>query len=249
MPETPDGSPMSRALRAAVHPLSLVIAAGTIAGALLLSPLVIVPGAAAWVASVLLLALRRRAPTEEGPDTSRLPPSLQRDLQGVLAAIDELQAAIAGVSPDQRPVFEDVERQADGLRATAKRIALSAGALHARLADSRPQALEAEREQLRRRLEATRDDAARRNIEASLEAVRVRLQRREELMARLERHRATLRAMQSTAEELADRAARLASGEMALEQMDEQAPARRVEELQASVAALEEVMRTDVQTH
>ena len=69
-------------------------------------------------------------------------------------------------------------------------------------------------------------------------------------MATLERYRATLRGLQASAEELAGRAVNLAAGgELAADEaFDEQSSARRITELKASVAALEEVMRAETET-
>ncbi|MFO8079450.1 MAG: hypothetical protein R6V07_03995, partial [Armatimonadota bacterium] len=74
-------------------------------------------------------------------------------------------------------------------------------------------------------------------------------ERRERLLARLARYRETLGSLEATAGELADRAMDLAAGApMEYDTFDDQSPERKISEMKASVAAIEEVMRTETET-
>ncbi len=251
MAAQPGGSPAGRVMPALLGPWAIGIAIATVAGAVLVSPLLLIPGAGAWLIAVIATAAARgRKAREARIDTTGLPPSIQRELDGLNRALDQMQTAIATVPADRRVLFADVENQARQVRDAVTRMARSAGALHTYLAANRAGELQGRLEGLRQRLATVGDDAARAEIEAAIGLAEAQLARREQLLATLERYRATLRGLQATAEELAGRAVNLAAGgELAADEtFDEQSPARRVTELKASVAALEEVMRTETET-
>jgi len=251
MSAQPGASPLAHVGGALFGPFPIIVALATVAGAILLNPLVLIPGAAAWLIAVAVTAgLRAHAQSQPAIDTTGLPPSIQRELDGVNRALDQMQAAIATVPADQRVLFADVEEQAQQVRDAVTRMARSAGALHIYLAANRAEELQGRLEGLKQRLAAATDDAARAELGAAVANAEAQLARREQLLATLERYRATLRGLQATAEELAGRAVNLAAGgELAADEaFDEQSPARRITELKASVAALEEVMGTQTET-
>jgi len=99
----------------------------------------------------------------------------------------------------------------------------------------------------RQRLAATTDPVARVPIQAEIARAEERLARRQDMRATLERYRAALRELQGSAEELADRVVNLSAGGVSAlyEEFDAEAPIRRIAELRASVAALEEVLGTE----
>ena len=247
MPAQSGGSFAGRALRAVLHPLPIAFAIVTIAAALI-SPILALPAAGLWIGSVVGIAALRGA-RKRGPDISHLPPSIQADLAGVTSALDRLQTAARTVPADQRPLFEGIQREAEDVRASVLQLAMSAGTLHRHLALMRPEELQADLAALHARLDATSDEAARRKIEASIADHERRTERREQLLARLERYRATITSLEATAEEVADRAVDLAAGApMEYDAFDDRSPERKVSEMKASVAALEEVLRTDTET-
>jgi len=251
MSAQPGASPLAHIGGALFGPFPIIVALATIAGAVFLNPLVLIPGAAAWlVAVVATAAVRSRKPREVEIDTTGLPPSIQRELDGVNRALDQMHSAVASVPAEQRVLFADVEEQARQVRDAVARMARSAGALHTYLAAHRADDLQGRLEGQRARQAAAQDDAARAEIEAAIASAEGQLARREQLMATLERYRATLRGLQASAEELAGRAVNLAAGgELAADEaFDEQSSARRITELKASVAALEEVMRAETET-
>lgn len=199
-----------------VHPLPIILAAGTIAAGVLM-PLLAIPGAAAWAISAAVIA-RRRAARKAQPDISHLPPSIQADLAGVSAALDQLQGAARSVSASQRPMFEGIEREAEEVREAVVQLGLRAGALH-------------------RQLEADIRQEGAGDADAG---------RRERLRARLLRQRETFHSLEESARELADRAMDLAAGgSMGYDELDDQSPERKISEMKASVAAIEEVTRID----
>ncbi len=247
MPAQSGGSFAGRVPRATLHPLSIAFAIVTIAAAMI-APILALPAAGAWIASVVVIAARRGA-GERLPDISHLPPSIQADLAGVTAALDRLRDAARAVPADQRPLFEGIQREADEVRESVLQLAIAAGALHRHLETMRPEQVEADLAALRARLETTGDEAARRQIEASIADNERRIERRQALLARLERYRATIKSLESTAAEVADRAVDLAAGApMEYDAFDDRSPERKVSEMKASVAALEEVLRTDTET-
>ncbi|MGC9319154.1 MAG: hypothetical protein ACP5KN_14070 [Armatimonadota bacterium] len=241
MADSSGASGLSAVARGARHPLSLVIGAATLVGAVLVAPWLIAPGAALWLAVSYALG-RARTPAPPSIDTSGLPPSIQRDLAGVGEAVARLREAVDRLGPGQREMFAGLEDEAGELREAAARLALTAGVLHEQVARERPEELQAQIEGLQGRLEATDREAARGRLQGAIEGLQRRLARRDELMERLERYRATLDGMQAEIEELADRAGGLARGEewAADEALEE--PRRRMDSLKASVAAAEQVM-------
>lgn len=241
----PGASTSAQIKRVIFEPGPIVIALATIAGSIFLSPLLVIPGAAAWVITVMSMAGRRaRRLREPIIDTSGLPPSIQADLQGVNASLDALGRALARVPEEQRVMFVGVEEEAREVRAAVVRMAQAAGALHEYLAAHRADDLQARLEAGRQRLAATTDPAARVPLEAEIARAEQRLARRQDMLATLERYRAALRELQGSAQDLADRAVNLsAGGELTRhDEFDEQSPIRKITELRASVAALEEVL-------
>lgn len=246
MSDRPGASSISHALRAMVHPLPIVLAAGTVIAGLI-SVILAIPLAAAWLASVIVIAHRRASRTRQ-PDISHLPPSIQADLLDVTAALDRLQSAARSVPPQQRPMFEGIEREADEVREAVLQLGIAAGALHRHLEATPPGQIEEELADLRARSDATKDEVSRGGIDASIAEREGRLERRERLLGRLERYRATLKSLEATARELADRAVDLAAGApMEYDVLDEQSPERKISEMKASVAALEQVLRADTE--
>ncbi len=246
MPQPSESSFVGAAARALIHPLPIVLAVGTVVSAMA-APILVMPGAIAWLLSVIVIA-GMRSVRGRGPevDVGALPPSIRAALAGVDEAIDELQRAIGSVPAEQMPMFEGVRQDAEQVRSAVWRLASSAGALHRHLASNRPEDLQSEIDGLRARLDGTEDPGARADLESALERAEARVQRREAQMVTLERYRATLRDLQTSAQEMADRAVNLAAGEsLEARQYDEESPVHRMTELKAGVAALEEVMGSD----
>ena len=217
MPAQSGGSFAGRALRAVLHPLPIAFAVVTVAAALI-SPILALPAAGLWIGSVVGIAALRGA-RKRGPDISHLSPSLQRDLLGVTTALDQLQDAAKAVPDEQKPMFESIEREAVDVRSSVLEFAVKAGALH-------------------RHLEATRPDAEQAPGDA---------ERRERMLARLAQYHETLQSLETTARDLADRAVELAAGApMRYDALDEQSPERKISEMKASMADIEEVMRAQL---
>ena len=213
-----DASFLSQLPRAMVHPLPIILAAGTIAAGVLM-PLLAIPGAAAWAISAGVIAGRRAAQRAQ-PDLTSLPPSIQADLLGVTTALDRLQEAARSVPEAQRPMFEGIEREAEDIRGSVLRLALQAGLLH-------------------RSIEAELREGDGREADA---------QRRERRLATLEHQRTTLHSLEKSARDIADRAMDLAAGPpMGYDALDEQSPERKISEMKASMAAIEEVMRSNTE--
>lgn len=248
MAAQPSVSTSAHITRVLVEPGPIIIALATIAGSVFLSPLLAIPGAAAWVITVMAMAGRRaRRQREAAIDASGLPPSIQADLRGVNSALDALGRALARVPEEQRVLFASVEAEAREVRAAVMRMAQAAGALHEYLAAHRADDLQGRIEAQRQRLAATTDPVARVPIQAEIARAEERLARRQDMRATLERYRAALRELQGSAEELADRVVNLSAGGVSAlyEEFDAEAPIRRIAELRASVAALEEVLGTE----
>lgn len=240
-----DASTSAHIKRAIFEPGPILIALATIAGAVFMSPVLVVPGAAAWVIAVMVTAGRRaQRERDAAADLSALPPSIQSDLQGVNAALDALAAAVARVPDDQRVMFAGIEQEARDVRDAVLRMARAAGALHRHLVTTRVDDLQERLEAHRQGLAATTDPATRASLEAEIARAEEGLARRNDMLATLERYRAALRELQGSAQDLADRAVNLsAGGELARhDEFDEQSPIRKITELRASVAALEEVL-------
>jgi hypothetical protein len=215
-----DDSFGSRLLRAMKHPVSLVSAIGAVIAGVFV-PVFVIPFALIWLVSVGVLS-RERAATRGLPEISHLPPSIQADLLGVTTALDQLREAIRTVPSEQRPMFDGIEREAEEVRVSVLELGVNAGALH-------------------RHLETTRPVPGASPPEAEAE-------RRERLLGRLQRYRETLQSLEETSRELADRAVDLAAGApMTYDVIDERSPERKITEMKASMAALEEVMPVDTE--
>ncbi len=243
MTEGSNASPLRATMRAITSSLPIGIAVATVAGAFL-SPWLIIPGAGAWLLSVGLLAARHR-PTREDPDISHLPPSIQAQLWDVTRALDELQIAARSVPDRQRVMFEGIQRDAADVRRSVLELGLRAGDLHRHIEANLPPTLQDRLERLRARLAESDGESSRGETERSIEALERRLERREQLLERLREYRTTIRSLQATAEDLANRAETLATRDEVEYDYDEESPERKISEMKASVAALEEVMRQD----
>lgn len=209
----------NRVSRAMLHPLPIASAvAAVIAG--IITPVLAIAPALLWGVAVVALAVRSAAQPPSAR-VSHLPPSIQADLLAVTTALDELQDAARSVPSEQRPMFEGIEGEAEQLRASVIDLALKAGAVHRHLEATRPQ------------------DAASAEEDG----------RRKRLLEHLQSYRRTFRSLEATATELADRAIDLAAGApMGYDALDDKSPERRISEMKASMAAIEEVMRTETET-
>lgn len=233
------------ALEAMVSPVPVGIAIATVIGGIAVSPLLLLPGAAAWLLSVGIIAAGKTSRRPPPPDVSHLPPSIQAELAEVGGALDELQRAARSVRADQRPMFEGIEQEAEEVREAVLRLGITAGDLHRHLEAHGPEEMEERLEHLRSRLSAEEGSTARPEIEHEIATLERRMERREELMERLAHYRSSIRSLQTTCQDLANRATDLATERPMEYDYDEQAPERRMSEMKASVAALEEVMRRD----
>jgi chromosome segregation ATPase len=142
-------------------------------------------------------------------------------------------------------MFEGIRRDAVEVRRSVLELGLRAGDLHRHIEANLPHTLEDRLEGLQARLAEADNDEARAETERSIEALEPRLERREQLLERLAEYRTTIRSLQATAEDLANRAEDLATRDEVEYDYDEQSPERKISEMKASVAALEEVMRRD----
>ncbi len=229
-----------------VHPLPIASAAATILAGIFL-PVLTIPLGLVWLISVGALAARR-GDQRQLPDISHLPPSLQADLLEVTNALDQLQDAVRSVPEEQRPMFEGVIDEAEEVRESVLNLGVRAGAVHRHIEQMHAAETEDDLREHRERLKAAEDDSARRQIEASIAELEGRIERRDRLMNRLERYRGTIRSLESSAIDLADRAVDLAAGApMEYDSLDERSPERKMSQMKASVAALEEVMRADTE--
>lgn len=237
------GSSSQATLRAMTGPLPVGIAVATVIGGIAITPWLLLPGAAAWLLAVAVGAAGRE-PVRVVPDVTHLPPSIQAELAGVGAALDALQRAARSVAASQRPVFEGIEREAEEMREAVVRLGLTAGDLHRHLEANRPEEMADRLEYLRSQVEAAEGGAAP-EIKHEISTLEGRVQRREQLMERLTHYRSSIRDLQTSCEELANRATDLATAGPLQYDYEEQAPDRRMAEMKASVAALEEVMMRD----
>ena len=225
--------------------LPVGIAIATVIGGIAVSPLLLLPGAAVWLLAVGIIAAGRTSTHRPPPDVSHLPPSIQAELAEAGAALDELKRAARSVPSDRRMMFAGIEQEAEEVREAVLRLGLTAGDLHRSIEANRPEEITERIESLRARLEEEGGDAPRPEVEHEMRALEHRIRRREELLERLERYRASIRALQDDCRDLADRATDLATRRPEVHSVDENAPERRMSEMKASIAALEELMQRD----
>ena len=214
------GSFLAELPRAMLRPLPVVTAIATAAAGVFGAALVAISLGVVWLASTWVVA-GRRARESAAPDISQLPPSIQADLLGVTTALDQLVDAMRAAPDEQQPMFEGIRGEAEEIRASVLDLGIKAGALH-------------------RHLEATVPTEG---------AEEPNPQRRERLLARLASYRETLHSLETTASELADRTLDLAAGApMGYDELDELSPERKISEMKASMAAIEEVMQSETET-
>ena len=206
------GTSDSPTLRAMISPGPLIIAALTI-GAAFISPLLIAPGAVAWLACVYFVARARAAGVtgRAGIDVEALPPTIRGDLDEVATSLDEIGEMIRTAPRDSQVLFAGITEEAKGVRESVGQLALTAGNLHDYLASTAD------------------DDPAPPD--------------RERLLEMLASYRATMRELVESTQGLRATVARMSAGH-ALDTDREDAPVQQLDEMKASVAALEEVMST-----
>lgn len=239
----PYGSPISLALRAAVSPAALVVAAATAAGAIFLTPWLVVPGGIIYAALVYALGPARRAARPRPPlDASALPPTIQRDLSGVRQALAGIRQAVASARAEQRPLLEGLLEEAAAVEEAAERLARSAAQLHGYLAARNETELRQRIEGLEADLGRAEDELARGQLEGALASSREELAQRDSLRGVLERWHATMRSLEASVAGAQSRVLRLAAGQLAASEADRE-PLPELEEMRGTIAALEEVMQ------
>ena len=244
MAQSSDAFPINALLGAMKSPVPVGIAIATVIGGIIISPWLLPAGVAAWLVATGVSAARQIS-AGRPPDISHLPPSIQAELLAVGEALDELQKAAISVPAHQRPMFEGIEQEAEEMRDAVLRLGLTAGDLHRHLEAHRPEEMGERLDYLRSRLTEDEDSRALPEIEHKISTLERRMERREELMERLAHYRSSIRSLQTTCQDLANRATDLATARPKDYDYDEEAPERRMSEMKASVAALEEVMRRD----
>ncbi len=195
-----------------VGPGPLIIAAVTI-GAAFVSPLLIAPGAIAWLACVYFVgrAKATSATRRAGMQVEALPPTIRGDLDEVTTALDEIGEMIRTAPSDSQILFVGITAEADDVRESVGELAQAAGNLHNYLAWT------------------ANDDPAPPD--------------RERLMEMLAQYRGSMRELAESTQGLRAMVARMAAGR-ALDTDREDAPVQKMDEMKASVMALEEVMST-----
>ena len=246
MTSRPHGSPASLALRAAISPLPLIVAAATVAGALLLSPLVIIPGGLVWGALVYALGPARRAARREpSVDISSFPPTIQRDVTAVKQSLSGIQATVLAAPPDQRVFLEGLLSEAQQLDGAIGRLGQRAARVHGYLSSTDEGALRRRTETLEADLADAADSPSRAQLEEALRASRQQLGQREGLRAVLDQYYAAMRTLKASAADMHSRVIALSSGQGAVAGAVTQ-PVPELDEMRASVAALEEVMQRTI---
>ncbi len=246
MASRPHGSPASLALRAAFSPLPLIVAAASVAGALLLSPLVIIPGALVWASLVYALGPGKRSVHREPPvDISSFPPTIQRDVMAVKESLSGIQATVRTAPRDQRAFLEGLLSEAQQLDSAIGRLGLQAARVHGYLSSTHEDGLRHRVEKLEADLAAADEPGARAELGQALEASRQQLAQREQLRATLDQYYAAMRNLKASAADMHSRVIALASGQTAAADAATQ-PLPELDEMRASVAALEEVMQRTV---
>ena len=235
----------NQTLRAMLNPAAIVLAALTV-GAAFISPLLAIPGAVAWALTVYFLGRGRAAGRRVARvDIKSLPPTVQRDLASVREALDQIRQAARSAPRDQRVLLADVVREAEDVEQAVERMALAAGSLHDSLAETADKTAQSRLEALDAQAGAAADEAGRRKLQSEAEALRAQLAERERLTGTLERYRTTMQGLAASVQKLRGSITMLAAGQ-ALDYDAVDSPVRQMDEMKASVEALEEVMASSV---
>ena len=206
--------------RALFHPVPIVLSLATV-GAAFISPLLAIPGAVAWAIAVYFLSRRGGARQPGTPDLSGL-----MDMTSLPPTI-------------QRDVFEVRQALAD-IRTTAQSTSRDQQIM---LADVLREAGDVEQALVKQAIAAGQLHGY---LASTLDQAESPDRRR--MMEMLQGYRGTMAELVASAQKLRSSVQLMAAGQL-VDYESEEAPARQMDEMKASVAALEEVMSTSTMLH
>ncbi len=239
-----DGARGRGILRALVHPTSLVLAAATV-GVTIFSSTLALPVVVLWAVMVSYLARRPGKGQRSIMDVSALPPTIQRGLAEVTDGLDEIGQMIDEAPRDQQVLFAGIAAEADGVRESVAQLATTAGNLHNYLAATAGDDLSTQLARIEADVERATDPEARGELERAATDLRSQIAEREGLMGSLEQYQAMMRGLGASTGRLRSTVARMAAGH-GLDTETEHSPVRELDEMKASVSALEEVMQSSI---
>ena len=244
-------NPVTATLRACFGPAALVTVAATIVGAILLSPLLIPVGVAAWIAAVYLTGPARvkksvAAARERAKLMASLPPRLRQLAEDIAARVAKVKQAIENADDSVKLLLVGLEVEVEQLGEAADVMLHSASRLHAYLRDSSAEELDNRAKSVQARIEASEDEFSRSQLQEALGQVEVEQQARGENALLLQRVEASLRNMDASLGGVHSQIVGMSSGETVSSVELEQQSFEHIAEVRSSIAALQEIIETQV---
>ena len=244
-------NPVTATLRACFGPAALTTAAATVLGAVFLSPLVIPVGMAAWMAAVYLTGparLRKHvaAARERAEMMASLPPRLRGLAEDIAARAARIKQAIEDADESVKLLLVGLEVEVEELAEAAGVLLRSASRLHAYLRDSSTEELDNSTKSLQARIEGSEDEFSRSQLQEALTQVKAEQQARGENALLLQRVEASLRNMDASLGGVHSQIVGISSGETVSPVELEEQSFEHIAEVRSSIAALQEVIDTQV---
>ncbi len=244
-------NPLTATLRACFGPAALATAAATVGGAVFLSPWVIPGGLAAWIAAVYLTGPARvrkdmAAARERAKMMASLPPRLRQLAEDIAARVATIKQAIQSADDSVKLLLVGVEVEVEQLAEASVVLLHSAGRLHAYLRDNSVEELDNRGKSLQARIQASDDEFSRSQLQEAVTQVEAEQQARAENALLLRRVEASLRNMDASLGSVHSQIAGLSSGETVSPVELEEHSFEHIAEVRSSIAALQEVIDTQV---
>jgi hypothetical protein len=244
-------NPVTATLRACFGWAAIATAVGTVVGAVALNPLVLPVGAAAWIAAVYLTGPARlkkqvAAARKRAEMMASLPPRLRQLAEDIAVRSTRIKEAIQGADDSVRLLLVGLEVEVEHLVEAADVLLHSAGRLHAYLRDNGDADLDNRTKSLQARIEASNDEFSRSQLEEALTQMQAEQQARAENALLLQRVEASLRNMEASLGGVHSQVVGISSGERVSPAELEAQSFEQIAEVRSSVAALQEVIDTQV---
>lgn len=237
-------------LRGMVAPLSLAIAAVTALLAIFVSTGWIVPGVILYLLSAHFNGPRRQAQAkravELGLDMHDAPPGLKRWNTRLHESLRRVQADLDHLSPDRARFLKPVSQEVQALGVDIRRLLRQAYGLHRYLNHTNTAMVAARAAHLDAQIAATQDAYSKQQLLEAAAALRRQLENCEQIRLLIGRTEATLENMQASLEAIGSSVVKLGAGELSDENAARQESLQRLSSARGTVASLEEVLKSAV---
>ncbi|MFO7946731.1 MAG: hypothetical protein R6V19_07945 [Armatimonadota bacterium] len=233
-----------------VAPAPMIVAAVTVGGALLLSPWVLVVGVPAWglaVVATIFGELKDRAQQsiERDRQIAALPPELQEMARRIERTVERIHETIDTSDDDVRYMMVNLQTEVRELADSSRDLLGSARHMHEYLQEHPPEALQEQRRRLRERLKQADDQGTRDQLQETLQELDEQIETRERIRALQQRTEAALSNIDASLGTVHAHVIQLSSNNMSGVPA-ERGPMQELDEVRGSVAALQEVIGSEM---